>query len=205
MKTIDIHGKPYVEVNERIKYFREAYDHWSLITEFVELTENRCVMKATILDDVGRVIATGTAEELKGSTFINKTSYIENCETSAWGRALGNLGIGIDTSIASADEVHLAIKQHKEKPKTKPKLDNKKYEAMVVAIGEGKFDVVKQRMNNYKLTNKQKTELDKHIEEQKEEINNTAKQEKELQKTMVEPSNEWDAIDKKFRQYNNLT
>jgi hypothetical protein len=199
MKTIDIHGKPYVEVNERIKYFREAYDHWSLITEFVELTENRCVMKATILDDVGRVIATGTAEELKGSTFINKTSYIENCETSAWGRALGNLGIGIDTSIASADEVNLAIEQHKEKPKTKPKLDNKKYKAMIEAIGEGKFDVVKQRMNNYKLTKQQQTELDKYIENQKEEMNIAIKQEKELDKMVGEL-----AIDKAFREYNNI-
>jgi|TARA_R100000081_G_C4811307_1_gene171362 hypothetical protein len=196
MKTIDIHGKPYVEVNERIKYFREAYDHWSLITEFVELTENRCVMKATILDDVGRVIATGTAEELKGSTFINKTSYIENCETSAWGRALGNLGIGIDTSIASADEVNLAIAQHKQKPKTKPKLDDKKYEAMIEAIGEGKFDVVKERMNNYKLTKKQQTELDKHIEEQKEEMNIAIKQEKELDKKVEEL-----AIHKAFKEF----
>ena len=57
------------------------------------------------------------AYEKEGSTFINKTSYIENCETSAWGRALGNLGIGIDTSIASAEEVQNAVlNQGKKKP-----------------------------------------------------------------------------------------
>ena len=37
--------------------------------------------------------------------FINKSSYVENCETSAWGRALANFGIGVDSSIASAEEV----------------------------------------------------------------------------------------------------
>ena len=118
-----------------------------------------------VLNEDGRVIADGIAEETKGSTFINKTSYIENCQTSAWGRALGNLGIGIDTSIASAEEVKTAIKQQ-ENPKTKEKLDDSKYKAMMVAIGDGNIDVVKQRMKNYKLTKKQKTELDKLIKEQ---------------------------------------
>jgi hypothetical protein len=56
-------------------------------------------MKASIFDKNDRLIATGTAYEKESSSFINKTSFIENCETSAWGRALGNLGIGIDNSI----------------------------------------------------------------------------------------------------------
>ena len=64
---------------------------------------------AIIKDDKDRILATGLAEESKNSTFINKTSYVENAETSAWGRALGNLGIGLDTSVASADEVSNAI------------------------------------------------------------------------------------------------
>jgi hypothetical protein len=66
-------------------------------------------MKASIFDKNDRLIATGTAYEKESSSFINKTSFIENCETSAWGRALGNLGIGIDNSIGSADEVKNAI------------------------------------------------------------------------------------------------
>ena len=73
-------------------------------------------LKAIIKNPDGVILATGLAYEKEGSTFINKTSYIENCETSAWGRALGNLGIGIDTSIASAEEVGNAIKQQN-KPK----------------------------------------------------------------------------------------
>ena len=180
MKTINIHGKEYVEVNERIKYFREVYDHWSLISEIVELTEKRCVIKATVLNEEGRAIATGIAYEMLGSSYINKTSFVENCETSAWGRALGNLGIGIDTSIASAFEVNNAIKQQETKPKKAKieKLNNDKYKAMIAAISEGKIEVVKERMDNYKLTKKQKTTLDK---------------------LMVETS-----IDRAFKEYNNI-
>ena len=60
-------------------------------------------------------VASGYAHEKQNSTFINKTSFIENCETSAWGRALGNFGVGVDESVASADEVANAIKNHNEK------------------------------------------------------------------------------------------
>lgn len=109
LKTMNIKGKPYVLVNERIKAFREEYPAWSLESEVVELTNERCVIRAVIKDENGVVKATGIAYEEAGSTYINKTSYVENCETSAWGRALGNLGIGIDTSIASAEEVQNAV------------------------------------------------------------------------------------------------
>ena len=107
MKTIDIKGKPYIEVNERIKAFRsdERFKNYSLESDIVQLENGVCTIKAIIKDENGRIIATGYAQEKENSSFINKTSYIENCETSAWGRALGNLGIGIDTSIASAEEV----------------------------------------------------------------------------------------------------
>lgn len=119
LKTIDIKGKDYVLVNDRLSYFREAYKGYSLETEVVFLDENYCVLKAVIKDDKERVVATGLAREVNGSTFINKTSYVENCETSAWGRALGNLGIGIDTSVASYEEVANAIEQQKQ-PAKKP-------------------------------------------------------------------------------------
>lgn len=109
MKTIDIKGKSYVEVNERLKYFRENYKDWALESEIISLENGVCVIKAIIKDENGVIKAVGHAYEKENSTFINKTSYIENCETSAWGRALGNLGIGIDTSVASAEEVSNAI------------------------------------------------------------------------------------------------
>ncbi len=122
MKTIDIKGKPYIEVNERLKEFRSnpKYDGYSLESEFVVLDDGICTIKAIIKNAQGVVIATGFAQEKESSSFINKTSYIENCETSAWGRALGNLGIGIDTSIASAEEVLNAIKNQEQIEQKKP-------------------------------------------------------------------------------------
>ncbi len=105
LKTIDVKGKPYVEVHERLKYFRANYKEYSLLSEVVEKTNSSILIKAVITNSEGMVIATGLAEEVKGSSFINKTSYVENCETSAWGRALANLGIGLDSSVASYDEV----------------------------------------------------------------------------------------------------
>ena len=71
------------------------------------------------LDENGVLKATGFAQEDRTSSMINKTSFVENCETSAWGRALGNLGIGIDESVASAEEVDMAIKKQEiTQPKT---------------------------------------------------------------------------------------
>lgn len=111
MKSVNIKGKNYIMVNERIKYFREKYEGWSLSSEIIHLEDDSCVIKATICDENGVVKATGFAQEDRTSSMINKTSFVENCETSAWGRALGNLGIGIDDSIASAEEVDMAIKK----------------------------------------------------------------------------------------------
>lgn len=125
MKTVNIKGKEYVEVNERIKYFREKFEGWSLTSEIVSLQDGVCVIKATVRDETGREIATGLAYEKEDSSFINKTSYIENCETSAWGRALGNLGIGIDASIASADEVGNTQLNQDDKPRIDFKVVNR--------------------------------------------------------------------------------
>ena len=146
MKTINIHGKQYVEVKERIKYFRENFKDWSLTSEVIDLTEDRCVIKATISNEKGRVIASGIAYESKGSSYINKTSFIENCETSAWGRALANIGIGLDVAIASADEVLNAKAQDNTKKLSKSKLDNGQLQAMIVAIGKGESDKVKKEI-----------------------------------------------------------
>ncbi len=116
LKSVNIKGKEYVEVNERLRYFRSTYPNYSLTSEVLEKTDKSILVLATIINEDGRVLATGMAEEEKGSTFINKTSYVENCETSAWGRALANFGIGLDTSVASADEVQNAIANQDKKP-----------------------------------------------------------------------------------------
>lgn len=121
MKTVDIKGKEYVMINERIIYFRTSdnYKGWSLVSDVIRHEAGQILIKATIYNDKGIIQATGHAQEKDGDGFINKTSYVENCETSAWGRALGNMGIGIDTSIASAEEVQNAIKQSIEPLKTR--------------------------------------------------------------------------------------
>ena len=110
-KTTNIRGKQYVEVNERIKFFRQEdeYKNWTISTDFTAMDSEMCVCKAVIADTNQRVVATGHAHEERAGSHINKTSYVENCETSAIGRALAMMGIGIDTSIASANEVSDAI------------------------------------------------------------------------------------------------
>lgn len=109
----DIKGKNYIEVNQRIKAFRMVYPTGTIETKMISNENGVCIFRAMIYAD-GNILATGTAYEKENSTFINKTSYIENCETSAVGRALGMCGFGIDTSVASADEVQNAIANQEE-------------------------------------------------------------------------------------------
>ena len=105
LKTTNIKGKTYTEVNQRILGFRQLYPNGTIKTEMLSNENGICIIKATIYDEEGKEISTGHAFEQQGASYINKTSYIENCETSAIGRALGVLGIGAETSIASKEEV----------------------------------------------------------------------------------------------------
>lgn len=112
IKTTAIKGRDYAEVNQRIKAFRMVYPTGTIETIMTSNENGVCIFRA----DVGFyeyetfiTLGTGTAYEKEGSSFINKTSYIENCETSAVGRALGMAGFGIDTSVASYEEVENAI------------------------------------------------------------------------------------------------
>ena len=125
LKATDIKGKGYIEVNQRIKAFRQVYPTGTISTEIISLENGVVMMKATVLDDTGKTLATGLAYEKESSSFINKTSFIENCETSAIGRALGFCGFGIDSSVASAEEVENAMlnqgNQDKQERKASPK------------------------------------------------------------------------------------
>ena len=118
IQTTDIKGKNYAEVNQRIKAFRMVYPDGFISTNMASNDNGVCIFRAEVgyFDpEYGRIVlATGTAYEKEGSTFINKTSYIENCETSAVGRALGMAGFGIDISVASAEEVQNAMLQQKQ-------------------------------------------------------------------------------------------
>ena len=114
IKTTDIRGKAYAEVNQRIKVFRMLHPLGRIETQLIEDTGERCTFKAFAYTEKGDLLGTGHAFESKTASNINKTSYIENCETSAVGRCLAMCGIGIDTSIASFEEVDNAIKQQAE-------------------------------------------------------------------------------------------
>lgn len=107
IKPVDVKGKLYAEVPQRVIAFRKVYPEGSIQTELVSLNNGVCTFRA-IVSNNGEVLGTGTAQEKEGSTFINKTSFIENCETSAVGRALGFAGFGVLETIASAEEVQNA-------------------------------------------------------------------------------------------------
>jgi len=88
---VKIHDKMYKTVAERVQEFHAKYPNGNIITKLESelCTDNLVVMYAVIIPDVSNPSRqfTGYAEELRGSTTINKTSAMENCETSAVGRA----------------------------------------------------------------------------------------------------------------------
>ena len=149
MESIKIKGKDYIQVHERVAEFRRnpLYKSLSIETEIVEknyseltgdiVKNEKVVGKKTtrVLDSIiikcvirnkdGNIVSTGYAQEEKTTSFVNETSFVENCETSAVGRALGFLGLGIKDSIASADELVVAIsKQKKATKQTKKKVEH---------------------------------------------------------------------------------
>ena len=143
LKATDVKGKQYIEVNQRIKGFRKLFPNGGINTEILSLENGVCVMKATITDENGQVLGTGTAYENEGSSFINKTSYIENCETSAVGRALGMCGIGVDTSVASYEEVANAIAQQEEEKIAKQKISSTKRDVLYDRCADEGVDIDK--------------------------------------------------------------
>lgn len=109
---VNIHGKQYQTVALRVRNFREKYPLFTLSTEIVTRDVDCVVMRALIADEKGRLISTGHSEEYRKASTINKTSALENAETSAIGRALAAFGMG-GTEFATADEVANAIAQQR--------------------------------------------------------------------------------------------
>lgn len=171
MKSIKIHGKDYVLINSRIKEFRTnpKYNEWGMETiktldEWFESTnkktgeiiqDNRVEFKCIITNASGKRISDGDARELKSSSYINQTSHIENCQTSAVGRALGFLGIGIDTSIASADEVINAVNNQPEKKDEKEWLQKWQLDAVLKSTKQEALRI----LNDYKMKKEYRTEI----------------------------------------------
>ena len=147
IQTTDIKGKDYAEVNQRIKAFRMVYPEGYIDTNIVSIENGVCIIHAVCGND-GKILGSGTAYEKEGSTFINKTSYIENCETSAVGRALGMAGFGIDVSVASAEEVQNAmINQSKDEKNSEEAVKPED----VVKITKAQLNAVKKAIKNKEL------------------------------------------------------
>lgn len=144
IKTTDIKGTDYAEVSERVKAFRSICPNGSIQTELIKDEDGKCIFKATVSDMAGEILGTGYAYEKESSSFINKTSYIENCETSAVGRALGFVGIGIDAGIASYEEkANADVQQDEERMRaqSQEKISEMKVKALVEKCKNENVDV----------------------------------------------------------------
>ena len=111
LQTIDkinIKGKEYATVSNRMEIFRKNFPTYSITTDIIVDDEQRVIIKASILDENNRIISTGYAEEIRGQGLINTTSAIENAETSSIGRALAAFGL-IGGEYASSFEIENAI------------------------------------------------------------------------------------------------
>lgn len=159
IKTTNIKGKEYAEVNQRIKAFRMVYPEGFIDTNMISCENGVCIIRAEVgfFEDCQKhILGAGTAYEKENSTFINKTSYIENCETSAVGRALGMAGFGIDVSVASAEEVINAINNQNDKKmvesvQAKP-IDELKIKIINDAVGKViTADQLKKTLAHYKV------------------------------------------------------
>jgi len=119
IKSINLHGKEYAMVHDRVNAFRSEpnYNELGIQTtlEHYDSEKGSCVIKAEVKNKEGFVVASGFAHEIRTNKGVNSTSYLENCETSAIGRALACLGIGTEDAYASSFEVENAIQQQKEK------------------------------------------------------------------------------------------
>jgi hypothetical protein len=122
---VNIRGKEYLTVAYRIKQFRVDHPDWQIHTDIIDMDDDRVVVRAEICDSASVTIASGHAEEKRSSSQINQTSALENCESSAVGRALAFAGYG-GSEIASADEVQNAIYQQENK--------NPRVEKMTAAV-----------------------------------------------------------------------
>lgn len=163
----------YNTVNQRVLAFRELFPEGSIETEIVEIDETRVLMRATVKDDAGRVISIGHAEERKApKNYINETSYIENCETSAVGRALGFVGIGILGGIASKEEVEAQIEAENEKKEEAKRTALNELRVLFLNNGGEDFEAYLKKVAPDGMTNEvyviEKTRLLKEINDKAE-------------------------------------
>jgi hypothetical protein len=120
----------YIPVNERLLEFYKRFPEGSIQAEILELDESHVVMKASAYREPHDPRpGVGHAHEINdGKHMVNKTSMIENCETSSWGRALAGLGLEVSKAIASREEMKNAKRREENLDKTATKVDPEKEE-----------------------------------------------------------------------------
>jgi len=112
-KGINFSGKKYTVVSNRVEIFRKSFGiELGIKTEIILNDGKFVIVKAIIEDKDGHVVGSGFAEEVRGSSNVNKTSALENCETSAIGRALASLGLHGGT-YASLNEIDAVKRKEK--------------------------------------------------------------------------------------------
>ena len=113
-KTVSIHGNEYATVALRLAIARRNLGtSLDIVTKVVHHDDKQILMQADIFID-GKHVSTGTAHEFRAASKMHQTSYVELCDTSCVGRALAMCGL-INDSVASAEEVSLAIEQSNQK------------------------------------------------------------------------------------------
>lgn len=117
---VNLKGKQYYTVARRVHDFRAACsiaDGWALVSSLVSIDGEVVIMRGAVVDPQGREVAVGYAEERRSNRGVNSTSALENCETSALGRALAAAGYGGSGQYASADELANALQQQGQRAK----------------------------------------------------------------------------------------
>lgn len=108
----------YETVEERLAKFWDTYPNGRVATEVVHYDEKRVLIKASLFKNIddAQPCSTGFAEEVFGSSPVNKTSFVENCETSAIGRACANMNLSAKGKRPSREEMSKANRRSNEAP-----------------------------------------------------------------------------------------
>ena len=148
LPTIDIKGKEYVMVKDRVLFFNDTYTKGMIQPDMISgPTDTTRTFKAIVTPDISTPSRyfTGHASERVGAGMINETSATENAETSAVGRALAMMGIGVTDSIASGDEVHKAINASKTLPRVTQQVSGGTVSEVIPFCSEHKVNYFKQQ------------------------------------------------------------